>query len=122
MNKKERMNDRIRNHGIKLIEYFGLPFDTDPTELCKKLFRIENKGHRIAEAMCNGTISEEQEEKEEKALERAFLRATGRDIDKTECFFNWDPRGHFLKMENPPEGFYKDWGGYGIIAPDFREE
>lgn len=122
MNKKQRMNDRIRNHGAKLVEYFGLPSDTDPTELCKKLFRIENKGHRIAEASCNGGLSEEQEELEEKALERAFLRATGKDINKTECFFNWDPRGYFLKMENPPEGLYKDWGGHGILAPDFREE
>ena len=39
-------------------------------------------------------------------------------------FFNTDARGYSLKFfENfsKDKPIHKDWGGYGIIAPDFRE-
>tara|TARA_R100000808_G_C2085075_1_gene107542 strand:- start:59 stop:571 length:513 start_codon:yes stop_codon:yes gene_type:complete len=40
-------------------------------------------------------------------------------------YFNGDPRGFALKFSEDfsrtlPTNFYKDLGGYGIIAPDFR--
>ena len=40
-------------------------------------------------------------------------------------YFNGDPRGFALKFSEDfsrtlPTNFYKDFGGYGIIAPDFR--
>lgn len=42
-------------------------------------------------------------------------------------FVNGDPRGYTLKIDDKYKdkmhkaGVYRDWGGYGIIAPDFRE-
>ena len=42
-------------------------------------------------------------------------------------FFNGDPRGYTLKIDddymrkNKIYPFYSDWGNYGIIAPSFRE-
>ena len=40
-------------------------------------------------------------------------------------FINGDCRGYALKLEDDVArdlAIYKDWGGYGIIAPDFKEE
>ena len=39
-------------------------------------------------------------------------------------FFNFDARGYALKFFedfSKDKPIHKDWGGYGIIAPDFRE-
>ena len=54
MNKKEIMYDRIKNHGEQLKNIFNLDSNIDPVKLCKKLFRLENKAHRLAEDGCNG--------------------------------------------------------------------
>ena len=39
--------------------------------------------------------------------------------------FNWDPRGHMLKIDcdHPNAANYRhDWGGYGLLAPDAYDE
>ena len=42
-------------------------------------------------------------------------------------FINGDPRGYALKIDDKYQdrlhkvGIHRDWGGYGIIAPDFSE-
>jgi len=39
-------------------------------------------------------------------------------------FFNSDPRGYALKIKDDYTRditIYRDWGGYGILAPDFSE-
>jgi len=41
-------------------------------------------------------------------------------------FHNYDARGYALKIEFEDTDkrryeIYRDWGGYGIIAPDFNE-
>jgi hypothetical protein len=43
--------------------------------------------------------------------------------DADEIFFNGDARGYALKINDEfvkDKEIFKDWGGYGIIAPDFR--
>ena len=52
MNKKEIMYNKIQKHGDNLKTIFKL--DVDSVKLCKKLFRLENKAHRLAEDYCNG--------------------------------------------------------------------
>ena len=45
-------------------------------------------------------------------------------LNTNEVFLNGDPRGYALKLcdqFSKDKIIYKDWGGYGIIAPDFRE-
>jgi hypothetical protein len=42
-------------------------------------------------------------------------------------FANGDPRGYALKIrseyvKNNNLDIHRDWGGYGIIAPDLRED
>ena len=50
----------------------------------------------------------------------AFLGITGHEA----IFLNGDPRGYALKIKDDfirdnKVNIYKDWGGYGIFAPDF---
>ena len=46
------MYNKIQKHGDNLKTIFKL--DVDSVKLCKKLFRLENKAHRLAEDYCNG--------------------------------------------------------------------
>lgn len=38
-------------------------------------------------------------------------------------WFNGDPRGYALKVDlRDGETLHRDWGGYGIIAPDLSDD
>ena len=126
--KKETMYKNIVEHGKNLKRVFNLDSSIDEVKLCKALFRIENKAHSIAEDFCNyGYESEEETE--------AIIDNILNKVDKLlnfknqniPVFFNGDPRGYTLKIEdsymrdNKIYPFYSDWGNYGIIAPSFRE-
>ena len=122
MNKKERMYDQIKTHGDNLNKIFYTQLDS--ITLSKKLFRLENKGNRIALDYCNGDMEnkdfEEQKEKILKSVDKIL------DFSKQNIpvFFNSDPRGYALKIEDNYTrdiAIYRDWGGYGILAPDFSE-
>jgi len=124
MNKKERMYNEIRTHGDNLNKIFHT--DIDNISLCKKLFRLENKGNRIALDYCNGNIKEDDfdtgKEKILKSVDK-ILNFTKLNIP---VIFNSDPRGYALKIEDEyirinNIAIHRDWGGYGILAPDFRE-
>ena len=135
MRKKEEdrieMYRRIRKHGEDLIQYFNIPPDTDkpgfafsfPVRLCRRLRTLEARAHRYAERLCNGPeIPEAEVEKIEKSIDLALVRIIGKE-GAAKCFINTDPRGYALKICEERSKFwqgYKDWGGYGIIAPDFR--
>lgn len=92
----------------------------------KSLKDIEHAGHRLAERYCNGegidsTNVEEYEEKLKRNL-LATLKYARQDVVR-EIQFNWDPRGHFLKLSDEYVRKNKvqietDWGGYGIICPE----
>ena len=55
-NKKEILYSRITKHGQNLKAVFNLDQDIDPVKLCKRLFRLENKAHKLAVDYCNGDI------------------------------------------------------------------
>jgi hypothetical protein len=85
---------------------------------------IERFAHKAAEDYCN--IQDFDMEKAHAEVEARVKRAFGRyDSQVPEgFFFNQDPRGYALKIDNEvnknmPEGFYTDWGGYFILAPEF---
>ena len=126
--KKETMYKNIVEHGKDLKRVFNLDSSIDEVKLCKSLFRIENKAHSIAEDFCNyGYESEEETE--------AIIDIILNKVDKLlnfkhqniPVFFNGDPRGYTLKIDddymrkNKIYPFHSDWGGFGIIAPSFRE-
>jgi hypothetical protein len=121
---REKMYEQIRLHGENLRVIFNL--DDEPVKLCKRLRIIERAANRAALDYCNGVIEAEQIDAiEEKVLARLDkiinYRAQGIPV-----FFNRDPRGYALKIDDEYVrgnnlNIPRDWGGYGIIAPDFNE-
>ena len=122
-NKKEILYSRITKHVQNLKAVFNLNQDIDPVKLCKRLFRLENKAHKLALDFCNGEIDQlEWDQKANKILTKveAILK------NKKVLFLNGDARGYALKIDdayirNNNHNIHRDWGGYGIVAPDFRE-
>ena len=122
MTKKQRQAEQILNHGLKLKRIFNLD-SIGPVTLCKALHRIETRAHRLAEMDCNegpGDILEKAEPGILKALDR-ILNFKAQNLP---VFINSDPRGYALKIDDEYVrehnlDIYRDWGGYGIIAPEF---
>ncbi len=119
-NKAELRLRHLNNLGIVL----GLKDDLLKT-VFKHLKAIEMNGHRIAEQYCNGDIDSTQIDELEAKLKSnllATLKYAKQDVVRN-LEFNWDPRGHFLKLNNEYVRQNKiqietDWGGYGILCPE----
>jgi hypothetical protein len=126
-NKKQLMYDRINAHGQQLKSIFKLDPDIDPVKLCKQLFRLENKAHRLAEDGCNGVIYDTEPQAEQ--IVKKVCKILNIPYEADRVFFNGDPRGYALKFTSRYSKYlrscniniHQDWGGYGIIAPNFRE-
>lgn len=121
MTKKEKMYQRIEKHGENLNRIFDTKLEN--LTLCKKLFRIEHRLHYLAEQYCNGVIESEVLEKEWIKAQKTMAKI---GVVSEAIFFNQDPRGCALKLEDNyvKENniqIEKDWGGYGLLAPDFNE-
>ena len=106
MNKKESMYKKITEHGSKLNTVFSLT--GDPVKLYKRLHRLE---------LAIDTY-------QEKSLIPRLAKIIGAEnMDK--IYVNHDPRGYTLKLTETESlkhtSLFKDWGGYGILAPDFSE-
>ena len=120
LSRQARLHAQIVGHGEALKEIFGL--DISAYELCKRLRRIENKGHRLAEQYCNGEIDAEVfEDGKYKCLRQVdlLLEHTKKGIP---VFFNGDPRGGCLKIREDfvcTVRIYRDFGGYILLAPNF---
>jgi hypothetical protein len=54
MTKKEIMYNKIKQHGDNLKSLFNVEIDS--VALCKKLFRLETKAHKLSTDYCNGLI------------------------------------------------------------------
>jgi len=126
--KKDTMYQNIFEHGQNLKRVFNLDSSIDEIKLCKALFRIENKAHSIAEDFCNGIeCTEEEQEKIINDILNKVDKLLNFKSQKIPVFFNGDCRGYTLKIDddymrkNKIYPFYSDWGGFGIIAPSFRE-
>lgn len=123
----EKQKSAIIRHGESLLRIFPLATERDPLALCKRLRRIECKAAQWAVKRCNigleEWVSDEQETFALNALDRLLhWRKSGVPV-----FFNWDPRGYTLKidddwMRTQGSGLHRDWGGYGIIAPEIGPE
>lgn len=138
MTKKERMNEAIKEHGKKLNAIFNTQFDD--VQLSKKLHRLEIKAHRATTNLLNTNtlhLSElnrytgydvKQSIEDEidtffDAILRSVYKALGEKA-KDLVFINFDARGYALKirdtkMKELKINIYSDFGGYGILAPDF---
>ena len=124
--KVQELARRIDAHGRELLRIFPNAAERDPAKLCKRLRRLELKGAAFALRLCNGpeySTPDEADKVGERILAdvSALLRPVGVPI-----FLNRDPRGYALKVdeawtrEHAPT-MQRDWGGYGLLAPDLRE-
>lgn len=116
--------EAIRKHGEQLLAIFPNANERDPVALCKKLRRVETAASRWNVECCNwrDPSEDEQEANDAKICSRvAWILGT------TEGFiYNKDPRGYALKIDDAvmranDYQLHRDWGGYGIIAPDLTE-
>ena len=122
MNQQEKyiMNQRIQKHGDSLKTIFNL--NVDSVKLSKQLFRLENKAHKLATDYCNGVVDGDSTEIESQKILSKVAKLL--NTNTFNMFFNIDARGYALKFFedfSKDKPIHKDWGGYGIIAPDFRE-
>lgn len=122
MTKKERMYQQIEKHGNDLNKIFNTNLDS--IELCKKLFHLETKVHKAALDYCNGYLDSDQWAKAEESAEKSLDKILGFKEKGIPVFINGDARGYALKIdsgyvfENGLE-IVRDFGGYGILAPEF---
>jgi hypothetical protein len=113
------MYENIERHGNQLNVIFNTGLDA--ITLCKKLHSLEIKANRIATDWCNGLLEDDDIDR----LVNPILSKV-KSILKTDApiKFNGDARGYALKLDDKyvrdnSLAIYTDWGGYGIIAPDF---
>src|SRR5690554_4744499 len=121
---KAELENKIIKHGQSLLAIFPNATEQDPVKLCKKLRRIEGKASRVSEALCNGLIQMEEFETEHvnHLCQLQKLLGVGPEFP---LFINSDPRGYALKIDDEYVRannlkIERDWGGYGILAPDLR--
>ncbi len=117
MNRKQEHAQWKENH-IKALQSLGF------VGSFRHLRTLENRAHYDAERYCNGEITEEQSDASDKAITAAVQKAFGGTLPAG-FMINGDPRGYALKIDAEhkggtiPDGMIKDWGGYGILAPEF---
>ena len=123
MNKKEILYKRIQEHGKNLNAIFLTKYSN--IGLCKKLLRIEHKAHKLATDWCNGDITTAKFDLESfRILKKVREILSIKEKNKFDVFVNGDARGYALKLKSEfvkNKSIHRDLGGFGIIAPDFRE-
>lgn len=142
--RRAEMYARIEEHGRNLLAVFPGAVERDPVELCRKLRRLETKAAALALRLCNGPeFPEGAYERQTDAVIAQVDNILGNNgLKRVPIFVNGDARGYSLKirdewlreeisgLRSSPASIdraaalariHKDWGGYGIIAPDLRE-
>lgn len=121
LSKKVIMYRRIEEHGNNLLTIYPQATETDPVKLCKKLRHLETRGNALAVHYCNGTGGVNSANWGD--LSGAIVAKAVKILGPGPAIFgNGDARGYFLKIEDEQARglkIHKDWGGYGIIAPEF---
>jgi hypothetical protein len=118
---KTTMYQQIEKHGNDLNRIFNTGLDA--ITLCKKLHSLEKKANKLATDWCNGVINSENIDSHINPILNKVYSILGSN-PVVPIQFNGDARGYALKIsdkvvrENNLQ-IYTDWGGYGIIAPDF---
>ena len=133
---KVKMYEDMQKHGENLNAIFNTGIE--PVKLCKLLFMLEKKAHHATTCLCNTNTlhlmelnkytgydvkqaTEAEQDKFFEGIKKQVVKILGKESEK-HFFINYDPRGYALKLK--PEfckdkNIYKDFGSYGIIAPDF---
>lgn len=91
-----------------------------------KLLKLEEMAHKFAEDLCNIDMPESIKDKTRELIETSVLSLFSHRLK--DFHLNLDPRGYSLKISSDRTqelaslGIHldRDWGGYGILAPDHR--
>ena len=123
MNKRDKMYQEIERHGIDLMRIFQVR-GVDPVALAKRVHRVETKARRLATDYCNGLIETDDWEKHTEVVLTSLDKILGFVKLGIPVHVNGDARGYALKIDDAyvrdhQLQIYRDWGGYGILAPDF---
>ena len=92
-----------------------------PFDIVGELVRLENRANRICTMQCNGEGDSEKLDIQLSKIEQKVLKLIP-NLNKDSFFINGDPRGYSLKIKEEEAiklGIYRDFGGYGILAPEF---
>lgn len=118
--------EQITRHGENLNAIFNTGLD--PVTLCKKLRRLELKASILTTRECN--TGEDKGPELSKVLTSVkkilFPSPFTNSVELYKAvFINGDTRGYALKIKDQfvrDNNFkiYQDWGGYGILAPEFN--
>jgi hypothetical protein len=138
--KKQRQMKAIERHGLNLLAIFPNATERDPVKLCKKLRALEKRGEAVGLRLCNGPEYPNGYADADKITD-AILDKVNALLKFREAgvpvFVNRNPLGCALKIDDewmreamgrdnfydtPARRLYKDWGGYGIIAPEIDGE
>ena len=128
-NKKIEMYARIKKHGEDIKKIFSLPADTDPIKLCKRLRKLEVQAMRIVSIHGRGQYEEAAKREAQLMINLKNVLmpySTPEEFLKFGIFLNTDPRGYALKIPDDivkenAWTIHKDWGEFGILAPDLNE-
>jgi len=125
MNKKQKMYQQIEEHGKNLLVIFPDAAVRDPVALCKKLRALEHKMTRANENYCNGVVGYHGHD----YIHQRTLKSLTKILNPGDVtlYINGDPRGYALKVDDKwmrgnNAVLERDWGGYGILAPEFTGE
>lgn len=101
-------------------EMFGVGC-INPYATFEILLKAEREAHRQTTKECNESVSDEDSEKWSVNFMARLTKKLGVERMPLGFFINYDPRGYALKMNEGtfPQGFWTDFGGYGILAPEF---
>ena len=133
---KIKMYENIQEHGENLNAIFNTGIE--PIKLCKLLNRLEKKAHDATTCLCNTNTlnlmelnkytgydveqaTEEEQDKFFENIKKNVIKILGKSCEN-HLIINFDPRGYALKLKFEfceSKQIYKDWGGYGILSPDF---
>lgn len=115
---------RWKENHLKALEVLGFK-----RSQFNRLRAIENEANRNAVLYCNGDIDSHQYEARKWNTIAQVANLLKGSLPKG-FFVNSDPRGYALKIDSGneagqehhpeyiPQGLHKDWGGYGILAPE----
>jgi hypothetical protein len=125
MTKKQERDEAILQHGFKLQRIFPKTRDMGPVEVYAALLHIEMQAHRNAERECNDEhYTTEMAERNDARMLARLDEILGFKAAGIPVFVNGDPRGYALKIKDKyvrehKLDIYTDWGGYGILTPEF---
>ena len=130
--------NRARQYGEALQRLFPATLAYTPESLFRRLRRLECRISRMNERDCsvsprNDAQAEDWAREYEDACERVKSLLWGKAATHSpdgvpRIRFNGDPRGYALKIDDAwmhenrdaARGIKRDWGGYGLLAPDLN--